>query len=741
MSRLAAIALGGLLAAALGPRVAAAQVDGHVALTPSALAGGVDDGDAFDPNAKAFEPSAVLSGPWRFEPSDDPAFADPALDDHAWARARTTLRGATLPERWSGRGWFRLRITVAPELQGRPLGLALYRVGDLEVFLDGVKILTFGQPDEALRTGEPTIDFRSVPHPIVFDRAEHVLAVRFVNPQTHKLHATSMLRAGFLVTIGEPATLARSIMESFERVLAPHRFFGGAAITFALLHFLFFFFHRDAKEHLWFALNTFAVAGIIHTSIAVQFSTSVREAMTAFMLFKLAIIATGVFGVVAVYAILLPRWPRFVWFYAATGVALAIASPFLSIVPIYVYVMIPLADELRVIVTALWSKRRGAGLIATGWLAFLVTGVLQMLPELGVDVRPVDNVYLYGFGCMLLAMSFHLGREFARTRRDLAAQLLQVKELSAIALERERKAKEDELARVALEADNQRKSHELEEAKKLAKALQDLEAANADIRQKQAQLVQSEKMASLGMLVAGVAHEINTPVGAISSVHDTLSRALERLRTTLADACPDAYASNPRIQSTLRVIEDANKVIESGSSRVAGIVKRLRSFARLDEAELKTVDIHEGIEDTLLLLHHELKHGVTVTKHFGELPPIACYPSQLNQVLLNLLVNAKQAMKGGHGHIDITTAIVDGKVHVRIQDDGSGIKPEVLPRIFDPGFTTKGVGVGTGLGLSICYQIMRSHRGEIRVESELGKGTTFTLVLPMDLDPDATMPP
>jgi signal transduction histidine kinase len=740
MSRLVVAALGGLFALALEPSLARAE-PGHVVLTPEALIVGLGADVDEEPNAQAFGPSAILGGPWKFNPTDDPSFADPALDDRAWAHAHTTLRGAELPASWDGRGWFRLELTVSEALRGRPLGLALYRIGDLEVFLDGVKLLTLGRPEEALRTGETTIDFRSVPHPIVFDREHHVLAVRFVNPQTQKLRGTSMLRAGFLSTIGEPAALAMSIMDFSERVLAPHRFFGGAAIAFALLHFLFFFFHRDAKEHLYFALSTFAVAGIIHTSVAVQFSTSVREVMTAFMLFKLSVIGTGVFGVVAVYAILRPQGARLVWFHAVTGVVLAIASPFLSIVPIYAYVLIPLADELRVIVVALGSKRRGAAIIAVGWLVFLVSGVLQMLPELGVDVRPVDNVYLFGFGCMLLAMSFHLGREFAATRRDLAAQLLQVKELSVIALERERKAKEDELARMTLEADNERKTRELEEAKKLAKAHTDLEAANADIRQKQAQLVQSEKMASLGMLVAGVAHEINTPVGAISSVHDTLSRALERLRTTLAEASPDVYASNPRIQSTLRVIEDANKVIESGSSRVAGIVKRLRSFARLDEAELKTVDLHEGIEDTLLLLHHELKHGVTVTKHFGPLPPIACYPSQLNQVVLNLLVNAKQAMKGGHGHIDITTGVVDGKVHVRIQDDGSGIKPEVLSRIFDPGFTTKGVGVGTGLGLSICYQIMRAHRGEIRVDSELGKGTTFTLVLPMDLDPDATMPP
>jgi two-component system, NtrC family, sensor kinase len=133
-----------------------------------------------------------------------------------------------------------------------------------------------------------------------------------------------------------------------------------------------------------------------------------------------------------------------------------------------------------------------------------------------------------------------------------------------------------------------------------------------------------------------------------------------------------------------------------------------------------------------VLLGHEIKHGIKVTKKYGAVPPIACYAGQLNQVFLNILVNARQAMPG-EGEIEISTAVVKERVQVRFRDTGAGIPPENLARIFDPGFTTKGVGVGTGLGLSICYQIVERHKGEIRVESELGKGTTFTIELPMNL--------
>jgi len=252
--------------------------------------------------------------------------------------------------------------------------------------------------------------------------------------------------------------------------------------------------------------------------------------------------------------------------------------------------------------------------------------------------------------------------------------------------------------------------------------------AQEELERTQAQLVQSEKMAALGMLVAGVAHEINTPVGAISSMHDTLMRATERLRSTL-----DTTGSRDA-DKLFKIIENGNRVIASGTERVTSIVRRLRSFARLDEAELKKVDIHEGLEDTLTIVHHELKHKAVVERNYGDIPPIACYPGRLNQVFLNLLMNAGQAIED-EGTITITTFQKENRVHIQIADTGIGIPKELLGRIFDPGVTTKGVGVGTGLGLSICYRIIREdHHGEISVESEVGKGATFTVVFPMDLD-------
>ncbi len=273
-------------------------------------------------------------------------------------------------------------------------------------------------------------------------------------------------------------------------------------------------------------------------------------------------------------------------------------------------------------------------------------------------------------------------------------------------------------------------AHEITTLKKM---MEDLEKANLHLRETQGQLVQSEKMASLGMLVAGIAHEINTPIGAVSSMHNTLMLALDKLKDALEEVSSQDDKLAKTIRTMMRVIEDANNVIHNGTERVTTIVRRLRSFARLDEAELKECNIHEGLEDTLTLVHHEIKHNITVNREFGDLPELACFPGQMNQVFLNILINAKQAIKG-KGEITIKTWTEGKRAFISFTDTGVGIDTKNLAKIFDPGFTTKGVGVGTGLGLSICYQIMRDHHGMITVSSEVGKGTTFTLMLPTNLD-------
>ena len=237
-------------------------------------------------------------------------------------------------------------------------------------------------------------------------------------------------------------------------------------------------------------------------------------------------------------------------------------------------------------------------------------------------------------------------------------------------------------------------------------------------------------MASLGNLVAGVAHEINNPMGAVKSASDVSRRCAQQLKEIIEQgSSAQAILDNRHFQTAIRLLAENAEVAVEGSDRITKIIRSLKTFARLDASELDKADIHEGIESTLTLLHHELKNKTEVIRNYGDVPRIYCYPQELNQVFMNLLSNAIQSIEK-KGTIRIKTSTDAANVYVKITDTGNGIPPEKLNKIFDPGFTTKGVGIGTGLGLSISHNIIRKHQGKIAVESTVGKGTTFTITLP-----------
>jgi two-component system NtrC family sensor kinase len=275
----------------------------------------------------------------------------------------------------------------------------------------------------------------------------------------------------------------------------------------------------------------------------------------------------------------------------------------------------------------------------------------------------------------------------------------------------------------------------------LKKKIFELEAANQELKDTQAKLVHSAKMISLGQLVAGVAHELNNPIGFISSNMSHLRDYSEKLikMVEVAESDPGQLPTLKKEYEFDYIVQDMPKLIsscEDGARRTKDIVLGLRNFSRLEEAKLKEIDVHESLDTTLNLLAGEIKNRVQVHKLYEPVPRVACYASQVNQVFMNILSNALQAIEGA-GHIWISTqAIRDtsdkhGKVQISIQDSGKGMKADVLEKIFDPFFTTKGVGQGTGLGLSISYGIIQSHGGEILVRSEVGVGTEFIIMIPV----------
>ena len=290
------------------------------------------------------------------------------------------------------------------------------------------------------------------------------------------------------------------------------------------------------------------------------------------------------------------------------------------------------------------------------------------------------------------------------------------------------------------------------EREQLAASLAHQRELNRKLEEAQNQLLQSEKMASLGQLAAGVAHELNNPIGFVRSNVSTLKGYLDSLFGIIqaydqqaADTMPPearaAVAAIKQREDFDFLHEDIFQLLaesQDGLTRVQDIVQNLKDFSRVGESGFGWADLHACLDSTLNIIWNELKYKCTVVKHYDEtLPQVHCIASQLNQVFMNLLVNAGHAI-AEKGEITITTRHgLDGMVEVAITDTGCGIAAEHLPHLFEPFFTTKPIGKGTGLGLSITYGIIGKHKGSIDVSSEVGKGTTFTVRLPVDRGDDA----
>lgn len=290
-----------------------------------------------------------------------------------------------------------------------------------------------------------------------------------------------------------------------------------------------------------------------------------------------------------------------------------------------------------------------------------------------------------------------------------------------------------------------RRTEELRVAKEAS------DEAFRELQQTQSRLVQSEKMASIGQLAAGIAHEINNPAGFVTSNLTTLEDYIKDIKSIfisydsilkrckeMADAelvslIKEAEEKKEAIDFSF-ILNDINGIIQEtqeGMRRISKIVKDLREFSHGGSDKPEYADLNKGLESTLNIVWNEIKYKAEVVTLYGDIPQILCYPQQMNQVFMNILVNAAQAIKE-KGTIRVRTFTEEGHVVVEISDTGEGIPPENLSRIFDPFFTTKPVGKGTGLGLAIVYAIVRKHGGDIKVESEVGRGSCFKVYMPVE---------
>jgi signal transduction histidine kinase len=686
-------------------------------------------------------PRYALATHWRYRLGDHPTWARADHDDASWSRLDSTgtiLRPAIRSAiGWEGMGWFRLHLRVPPGLRRQSLALLWTQRGASEIYLDGELIRSLGtvgdppEAEECIRVDPSRPEIIPI-H--LSDRPDHVIAVRFSNFADHEQpwwlpdpDADTPWFFARLVqsNVGVNFAVGSSLREAMHQMLF------AVPLAFAVLHFFMFLYYRELKGNLYYALFAASMSVLVYAPLEAGASEDPRVAWFYAQLSEAASLLTLIFSLRFLHHELLGRSPgHYRWLVAICllGILFCWAIPLEYVYVFYTVALFP--EVVRVTCIGIRQRVVGARIIALGWLLFVAGCGYQILMELDVISRGGPPFpYLYGTVALVAAMSIHLARSFSRTSRDLAAQLVRVQHLSEKNLAQERRAREEEIARRELEAENARKSAELEEARRRQELMDELEETNLELRETQGQLVESAKMAALGNLVAGITHEINSPLGALTSTLGTVGRAVMRLKERLVSSHSSVYESDSTIRRTVDAIAHSNPVMSEATDRVAGIVRNLRSFAHLDEAEYQVASLEEGLDSTLAVMRSEIPDGILVIKEYGDISPVFCSPGQLNQVFMHLIRNATQAI-GAEGQITISTAQDPEKVYVRIRDTGAGIPPEQLEHIFDFRFRARDSRVKMGLGLVANYNVVRAHDGDMSIDSKVGEGTEVTIALP-----------
>lgn len=401
---------------------------------------------------------------------------------------------------------------------------------------------------------------------------------------------------------------------------------------------------------------------------------------------------------------------------------------------------------LLILFTSFQATFRGttqARFFLVAWVVLMIGAIIFLFKDAGLlPYNAITNYAMVGASAIETSLlSFALADRINVFKKE--SEDAQERELGALQ-EKEKLVREQN---IVLE---QRVRERTEELQLLNDQLQD---TLKELKQAQVQLVNAEKMASLGQLTAGIAHEINNPINFVAASVNPLRKDFDDVKLVLAKYeeqgdSPDqetiraieAYKQSIDLSFTLQEIDDLLKGVEEGAHRTAEIVQGLKNFSRLDESDSKFADIHQGLDSTIVIMKSLLKGNVEIVKDYDQsISEIECFPGKLNQVFSNVLMNAQQALQEADmgdktPRIEISTKNLGEKIRVIMKDNGPGIPEEIKNKIFEPFFTTKDVGEGTGLGLSIVYSIIEQHHGTIELESELGKGTAFIITVPKALN-------
>ena len=688
----------------------------------------------------------LLDKGWKFQAGDNPEYSKPGFDDQYWKSINPTKDIRDIPELWKTNiGWFRLHFIIDTSINQQAITVLVEQTGASEIFLNGQLIQKFGtisnNPEQVQAVTPTRGTYIALP---VNKSQEQVLAVRFAL-QKH---------LPYIIFVGRqnPAFALQAMeMQSISHYFSGniHLFFdymrGGVFFILSILHLALFLFNPSQKANLYFF--TYAILSAAVSFLVSLVYTHVYMAATRqFLLIALTIgfSLTYLSFLSAAYKMFDHRRGTIYWL--LVGVCLLSLMLYFidyheghifngTVFPILIFLEIT-----RVTMLAVKSKRRGAKIVVAGAAGYLVSYLLFLL--FLFDFLPAGPNGLYAhlavnisFLIVPIAISIYLALESSFTSHLLTAKLDEVQKLSQQTVEQE-KEKQQILT-------TQKETLEQQVQERTAELKQSLE----HLKSTQAQLIQSEKMASLGELTAGIAHEIQNPLNFVNNFSEVSNELLDEMITELGnDNKADAISIADDVKQNLE------KILHHGK-QADGIVKGMLQHSRSSSAKKEPTDINKLADEYLRLAFHGLRakdksfNAVLKTDYDETIGTINIIPQDIGRVILNLINNAFHAISEkkkqqpearlndevGQGYepsISVSTKKIDSKVSISVKDNGNGISPKILDKIFQPFFTTKPTGQGTGLGLSLSYDIIKAHGGELKVETVANERAVFTVVLP-----------
>ena len=662
----------------------------------------------------------ALDSGWRFKAGDNPDWAKPGFDDSSWQSIhllQDLYNVQQIPK--DGIVWFRLRL-INDSTFFQPLVMRLFQTGASEIYLDGKLIHKFGivssNPD-SVKYFNPARKNLSFP---LLNNTKQTLSIRFANlPNRYPVYFNNgkSLLILFVTTVdkGEEDYIVKSnqtFVNGMNMVI-------GVAMLLSVLYLSFFLFFPVQKINLYFSMSNFSFALYLICILFVS-NTHLNP-----LKFYIPIAAFAAFHVVlflyCIYKIFNQKLGVIYWSLLVAAI-ISIPSAFLIDLGIITPCLgiFVLTDILRISIKSLPDNKGGARIILTAVAIALIYFTLYLLSVLSViNIPDIDAYIPFAFLVLPLGLAIYLGYAFGKTSQSLRNKLIEVEQLSS------------EKQKILLSQNETLENQVRERTSALNQSLENLKST-------QSQLIQSEKMASLGELTAGIAHEIQNPLNFVNNFSDVNTELIDELKTELTTG------NTQQAFELANDIKDNEQKINHHGKRADAIVKGMLQHSRRSNGIKEPTDINTLADEYLRLSYHGIRakekdlNAILKTDFDQDLGRVNIIPQDIGRVLLNLYNNAfyavnekkKQQADGYEPTVSVSTKKIGDKVEIKVADNGNGIPQKVVDKIFQPFFTTKPAGQGTGLGLSLSYDIVKAHGGEIKVETKEGNGTVFVLVLP-----------